>query len=84
MLQGGIAGKIGKTDMARLARVIALEVAHHVTQRGNARGFILNRDADREVYLGLFKREHGTGGCRCAGILLDVEPCSPGDRSPSN
>ena len=55
MLGGGIAGKIGKTEMARLARVIALEVAHHVTQRGNARGFILNSDADREVYLGLFR-----------------------------
>jgi len=39
--------------MARLARVIALQVAHHVTQRGNARQFILNSDADREVYLGL-------------------------------
>ena len=39
--------------MARLARVIALEVAHHVTQRGNARQFILNCDAEREVYLSL-------------------------------
>jgi len=41
--------------MARLARVIALDVAHHVTQRGNARGYILNFDADREVYLGLLR-----------------------------
>ena len=39
--------------MARLARVIAVEVAHHVTQRGNARQYILNVDADREVYLSL-------------------------------
>lgn len=41
--------------MARFARVIALEVAHHVTQRGNARQFILNRDSDRGVYLSLLR-----------------------------
>jgi hypothetical protein len=29
------------TAMARLARVVAVHVAHHVTQRGNARPFIL-------------------------------------------
>jgi REP element-mobilizing transposase RayT len=40
-------------EMARLARVIALEVAHHVTQRGNARQFILDSDAERQVYLSL-------------------------------
>jgi putative transposase len=39
--------------MARFARVVALDVAHHVTQRGNARQFILNSDAERKVYLGL-------------------------------
>jgi len=41
--------------MARFARVIAVEVAHHVTQRGNARQFLLNSDADREVYLSLLR-----------------------------
>lgn len=41
--------------MARFARVIALNVAHHVTQRGNARQFILNGDADRDVYLELLR-----------------------------
>jgi len=41
--------------MARFARVIAVEVAHHVTQRGNARQFILDSDADREVYLSLLR-----------------------------
>ena len=39
--------------MARLARVIAVDVPHHVTQRGNARRFILDSDADRAVYLSL-------------------------------
>jgi hypothetical protein len=33
--------------MARLARVIAVGVPHHITQRGNARRFILQDEADR-------------------------------------
>ena len=41
--------------MARFARVIAVNVAHHVTQRGNARQFMLNSDADRVVYLDLLR-----------------------------
>jgi putative transposase len=41
--------------MARFARVIAVEIAHQVTQRGNARQFILNSDADRDVYLSLLR-----------------------------
>ena len=36
--------------MARLARVGALDTPHHVTQRGNARRFILESDADRLIY----------------------------------
>ena len=39
--------------MARLARVVVVDVAHHVTQRGNARQCVLNTDADRAVYLEL-------------------------------
>jgi putative transposase len=41
--------------MARLARVVAADVPHHVTQRGNARGFILASDTDRSVYLTLLR-----------------------------
>ena len=41
--------------MARLARVIAVDVRHHVTQRGNARRFILDSDTDRAVYLDLLR-----------------------------
>jgi len=37
--------------MARLARVIATGVPHHITQRGNARRFILQTEAERQVYL---------------------------------
>ena len=53
-------------EMARLARVVAVDVPHHVTQRGNARRFMLDCDADRRVYLGLL-REHIEG---CRGSLI--------------
>jgi putative transposase len=52
--------------MARLARVVAVDVPHHVTQRGNARRFMLECDADRRVYLDLL-REH-IAGCRVSLI----------------
>jgi putative transposase len=41
--------------MARFARVVAVDVAHHVTQRGNARQVILADDADRATYLELLR-----------------------------
>ena len=41
--------------MARLPRVVVADVAHHVTQRGNARRYILDRDSDRQVYLELLR-----------------------------
>ena len=50
--------------MTRLARVIAVDVPHHVTQRGNARRFILDCDADRMAYLNLLRQNvelHGLG-----------------------
>jgi len=42
--------------MARLARVVVVDVGHHVTQRGNARQFILASDAERTVYLDLLRQ----------------------------
>jgi len=42
--------------MARLARVIAVDVPHHVTQRGNARQYILADDPGRTTYLELLRR----------------------------
>lgn len=41
--------------MTRLARVVALGVPHHVTQRGNARRFILDGDVERRAYLDLLR-----------------------------
>ena len=42
--------------MARLPRVVVADVAHHVTQRGNARQFLLSTDSERMVYLKLTRQ----------------------------
>ena len=42
--------------MTRLARVVAVGLPHHITQRGNARQYILHSDADRTVYLDLLRQ----------------------------
>ena len=39
--------------MVLFARVVAPGPPHHITQRGNARRFILEGDAERSVYLAL-------------------------------
>jgi REP-associated tyrosine transposase len=41
--------------MARLGRVVVVNAPHHLTQRGNARRFVLDCDADRAVYLKLLR-----------------------------
>jgi hypothetical protein len=41
--------------VARLPRVIAVDVPHHVTQRGNARQFILTSGVEKLVYLDLLR-----------------------------
>jgi putative transposase len=43
-------------SMARLARVVGVDVVHHVTQRGNGRQFVLAADAERMVYLDLLRQ----------------------------
>jgi hypothetical protein len=50
--------------VTRLARVIAVEVSHHVTHRGNGRRFILDCNANRMAYLNLLRQNvelHGVG-----------------------
>jgi putative transposase len=43
--------------MGRLARVVAADVPHHLTQRGNGRRFVLDCDADRSAYLKLLREK---------------------------
>ena len=42
---------------SRLARAIAVECTHHVTQRGNNRQDVFLLDEDRQVYLELLKEQ---------------------------
>ena len=42
--------------MPRGARIVIADVAHHVTQRGNGRQYILASDAERMVYLDLLRQ----------------------------
>jgi putative transposase len=56
--------------VGRLARVIAVGVAHHVTQRGNGRRFLLEKDADRRVYLDLLAENLGSREVQLVGYCL--------------
>ena len=56
--------------MARLPRVVVVDVAHHVTQRGNGRHFILDGDSERKVYLDLLRHAVEEHGLSVAGYCL--------------
>jgi putative transposase len=56
--------------MARFARVVAVDAAHHVTQRGNAQRYILETDSDRLVYLDLLRRQCGLHRLSVLGYCL--------------
>jgi putative transposase len=60
--------------VARLARVVAVDVAHHVTQRGNARQFILASDAERTVYLDLLRQAVQLHSLSLIGYCLMSNP----------
>ena len=66
--------------MARLARVVAVGSPHHITQRGNARRFILQDGADRKVYLDLLEQCAELHGIALIGYCL-VQPRPPCRRS---
>ena len=56
--------------MARLARVVGVDAAHHVTQRGNGRQFLLAADAERMVYLDLLRQAVHVEGITVVGYCL--------------
>jgi hypothetical protein len=47
--------------MDSLARVVAIDVAHHITQHGNRRQVIFTSDSERPVYMGLPREPAKTG-----------------------
>src|SRR5260370_5539036 len=51
--------------MARLARVVAPGIPHHVTQRGNRRQQVFFSDDDYATYRALLAE-----GCRAAGVAV--------------
>jgi putative transposase len=55
------------SNMGRFNRVVALDIPHHITQRGNARRFILDCDADRAVYLRLLRENTAQCGVALIG-----------------
>jgi len=56
--------------MARVARVVIADVAHHVTQRGNGRQYILATDAERWHYLDLLRQAVRVHELRVLGYCL--------------
>jgi putative transposase len=56
--------------MGRFTRLVAVDVPHHVTQRGNGRRFILDCDADRAVYLNLVRENIDLYGVALIGYCL--------------
>ncbi len=56
--------------MARFARVVVVDVPHHVTQRGNARQVILGSDPDRATYLALLRQYSDLHGLSLLGYCL--------------
>jgi putative transposase len=56
--------------MARLARVVAADTPHHVTQRGNARREVFYSDNDRLVYLSLLQHHSKAVGLDILGYCL--------------
>src|ERR1700760_3412748 len=72
MWRGAVLSSVGFTVllMGRFNRVVALDIPHHVTQRGNARRFILDCDADRTVYLKLLRENFALYSVDLIGYCL--------------
>jgi hypothetical protein len=61
--------------MARFARVVVAGAAHHVTQRGKGRQFLLASDCERRVYLDLLRQAVHRHGVSVVGYcLLSLNP----------
>ena len=56
--------------MGRFTRVVAVDVPHHVTQRGNGRRFVLDGDADRTIYLKVLRKNIALCGVALIGYCL--------------
>jgi REP element-mobilizing transposase RayT len=68
---------------ARLARVVAVGVPHHITQRSNNRQDVFPADADQQIYLEMLRAEtaHGRSSARLDGRSGQLS-CMPPRRHP--
>lgn len=64
--------------MARIARVIAAGIPHHITQRGNRRMQTFFGDDDYRAYITLLVQKMSGGDL---GVLPHAESCAPDRRS---
>jgi REP element-mobilizing transposase RayT len=60
--------------MGRFTRVVAVDVPHRVTQRGNGRRFVLDGDVDRTIYLKLLHENIVLHGVALIGYCLMSNP----------
>jgi len=60
--------------MARMARIVATSLPHHVVQRGNRRLDVFFSDEDREVYLAYLKHAAETNGVNIWAWCLMSNP----------
>jgi putative transposase len=56
--------------MPRIARVVIADAAHHVTQRGNGRQFLLATDTERLVYMDMLRQAVRVHGLLVLGYCL--------------
>src|SRR5450756_2380977 len=67
--------------MPRVARIIAPQYPHHITQRGNNRADVFFDDEDRTTYLSLLKSYCEKWTVEYLGILPDDQPFAYTGRS---
>ncbi|RPI18908.1 MAG: transposase, partial [Acidobacteriales bacterium] len=58
--------------MPRYRRIVVVDCAHHVTQRGNHRGVVFDSEEDREIYLDLVKEN--ASQCRLSILGYSLMP----------
>ena len=54
--------------MARMARAVAIGLAHHITQRGNYRQTVFFHDGDRQLCLALWQENASRYRLRLLGF----------------
>ena len=70
-------GSLGGDAVPRIARAVAVNVPHHVTQRGNNRQAVFFCEEDRQMYLSLMENYSGKFGVHMIGYCLMTQTKLP-------